>query len=109
MNRTLLSSMVLGAALLSSGAAFAAAPSIPTSTPSTHVKRVHFELRNDTDQTITLKAGRQELSIDPGKTKSVRLPVGMNLVTEDATPTNAAGTVLVQVAAMLGDATVVLK
>jgi len=112
MNRSIITTMALGAALLSSGAIFAATPSIPTTpaaVPSAHVKQVHFDLRNDTAQTIKLQAGARELTVQPGKTMSVKLPIGTDLVAEAATPNRAAGTVLVQVADSLGDTTVVLK
>jgi hypothetical protein len=56
-----------------------------------------------------VQAGARELTVQPGKTMSVKLPIGTDLVAAAATPNRAAGTVLVQVANSLGDSTVVLK
>jgi hypothetical protein len=109
MNRSILTTMALGTALLCSGAAFAAAPSVPTATTPIYIHRVHFDLRNDTMQVITVQAGVQQFTVAPGKSMSVKLPIGTNLVAENSTPNRAAGTLLVQVGTALGDKTVVLK
>jgi hypothetical protein len=109
MNRSIVTTMALAASLLSGAAMYAETPaSIPATTVAS-TKLVHFSLRNDTTAPITLQAGTQELTIQPGKATSVKLPVGTNVIAETATPNRAAGTVLVQVAELLNAATVALK
>jgi hypothetical protein len=114
MNRSILTAMVIGASLMSSAAMHAATRSYYTvSAPSTHASsRAHlvaFSLRNDSNAPLKLRAGSRQLVIKSGATVDVKLPVGVNIVAEDATPNRAAGAVLVQVASLLGDATVELK
>jgi len=114
MNRSILTTMVIGASLLSSAAMHAATRSYyvmsaPSPHASSHARLVSFSLRNDSNAPFRLQAGTRELVIKSGATMDVKLPVGVNIVSENATPADAAGTVLVQVASVLGDATVVLK
>jgi len=110
MTRSVLTSMVLGASLLSGAAMHAETPtSVSAPVPFTNAKLVHFDLRNDTAAAIKVQAGAIELTLRPGYTVDVKLPVGLNVVAESATPERAAGSVLVQVAEALAGSTVEIK
>ena len=72
-------------------------------------KMVKLSIRNDSAQAVTLKAGEDLVTIEAGKTKSLQLPVGTRIVTEVATPSHEAGTLVAQVAKDLEGATLALK
>jgi hypothetical protein len=72
-------------------------------------KMVRFQLRNDSKAPIKVKAGDQELTLEPGKPQQVKLPEGTTVVAEETTPDFAAGTVLATVSPNLTDATLALK
>ena len=107
-----LGTMVAAAAMLAGPVAFA---SKPASTPTlakiaySKSKMVSFSLRNDGKDAISVKAGDKELTLQPGKTVSVKLEEGTQLVAVNATPNYAAGSVISVVSNTLSDNTLVLK
>lgn len=72
------------------------------------VKQVSVNFRNNGSAPVSIMAGATEITIAPGKTASAKLNVGDRIVSEDATPTAPAGTLLALVAPQLNNATVVL-
>jgi hypothetical protein len=70
---------------------------------------VHVTLANDTQQTIAVKAGDQEMKLEPGKTSSVALMVGDKVIAEDAGPTHPAGEVLIVASSAVDQATIHVK
>jgi hypothetical protein len=75
---------------------------------STKVKTVQLLLRNDTGMAIEVRAGETILQIAAGKTLSVKLPVGVTVVTDTATPHHKIGDVLVAVSTTLSGTTVAI-
>jgi hypothetical protein len=66
--------------------------------------KVSITLSNDSQQVLTLKAGDQDVTIQPGKTAAVKLTDGDKVVTEAASGTHAAGEVVAVASAELNDA-----
>ena len=107
-----LGTMVAAAAMLAGPVAFASQPvSNPTlmNVAYSKSKMVSFSLRNDGKDAISVKAGDKELTLQPGKTVSVKLEEGTQLVAVNATPNYAAGSVISVVSNTLSDNTLVLK
>ena len=107
-----LGTMVAAAAMLAGPVAFASQPvSNPTlmNVAYSKSKMVSFSLRNDSKGSISVKAGEKELTIEPGKTVSVKLAEGTQLVAINATSNFAAGSVISVVSNTLSDNTLVLK
>jgi hypothetical protein len=94
-----------------SGMAHAAPPDlgVPVRAMSDKAKMVKLNIRNDSGQQMTLRAGADVVTIEAGKTTALRLPVGTRIVMENSTPTHEAGTLLAQVAKELGGATLAVK
>lgn len=78
-----------------------AAPFFNRATPNTvraaKVQNVSFRVRNDTPQALTFKAGDQSFTLKVGETLSIKLPLGMPLTAESATPHFAIGSVMATV------------
>jgi len=110
-NRLFVATMVFGAALMSSGAVYAEPAGIPTPVHAavSNSKMVKFTVRNDSKEPITVKAGDSEMTFAPGKSTSVKLAVGTQLVAQNAGSTFAAGSILTVVSSTLDSATLVLK
>jgi hypothetical protein len=100
--------------------ALAAVVSIPAAMSASTIKspvhaffgkphKVSFTLRNDSQQTLSIKAGDQEIKIEPGKLAAVKLLEGEKVVTEVACGTHAAGDVVAVAAPQLNDAIVGIK
>jgi hypothetical protein len=70
---------------------------------------VHITLANDTQQAISIKAGDQELKLEPGKNIAVALATGDKVIAEDAGPTHPAGEVLIVASSAVDQATVHVK
>ena len=58
---------------------------------------------------MKLKAGAQELTLEPGKTTAIKLGVGEQIVVAEETGNRPAGTVLATVSNNLSDATLSFK
>jgi hypothetical protein len=104
--------LVLAASLASTPAVFAAPFGFGGHTPvnaAPKVKNVKFTLRNDSTSPIKVKIGDQEMTLAPGKPVDVKAASGLTVVSEEASATNPAGTVLATVTDVMGGATVVVR
>jgi hypothetical protein len=104
--------MVAAAAMLAGPVAFASKPaSTPTLTKVAYSKSkmVSFSLRNDSKASISVRAGEQEMTLQPGKTVSVKLAEGTQIVATNSTANYAAGAVIQVVSSGLSDSTLVLN
>jgi hypothetical protein len=111
--RVIGSTMVLAAALMAGESAHAA-PTIALHVPvlakmGRDKQMVKFHLRNDSKEPITVKAGSQEMTLDPGKLVDVALKIGETITVAKATPSFPEGTVLTTVNQDLKDSTIALR
>lgn len=70
---------------------------------------VSFHLRNDSKEPLTVKAGSQELTLEPGKPMDVSLKIGETITVAKATARFPEGTVLTTVNSDLKDTTIALR
>jgi hypothetical protein len=75
----------------------------------TKTKTVTLNLRNDSGAAMELKVGDSLMTIDNGKTVKVKLPVGTRIITNTATATRKAGSLVEEVSNDLNDATITLR
>jgi hypothetical protein len=106
--------MVLAAAMFASESVYAApttAVRIPVHAKmgSRDKQMVSFHLRNDSKEPVTVKAGSQELTLEPGKPMDVTLKIGETVTVAKATTRFPEGTVLATVNSDLKDSTVALR
>ena len=111
--RVLGSSMVL-AAVLMAGESVYAAPTIALHSPvlakmGRDKTLVSFHLRNDSKEPIVIKAGSQEMTLDPGKPMDVTLKIGETVTVSKGTAQFPQGTVLATVSTDLKDTTIALR
>ena len=78
-------------------AAPVAASAKHTADKSAKVKTVSFNLRNDSAASVTIQAGDQQFTVEPGKTASMKLAVGVQVIAVNGTNHIAAGSVVTQV------------
>lgn len=69
---------------------------------------VSFHLRNDSKEPLYVKAGSQELTLEPGKPVDVTLKIGETVTVAKATPSFAEGAILATVNPDLRDTTLAL-
>jgi urease beta subunit len=69
---------------------------------------IRFALRNASSAPIDLRAGDSTMTIAPGKTLDVNLPVGTKIVVATATGNRQPGDLVTQVTSVLKGTTVVL-
>ncbi|HEY8311415.1 MAG TPA: hypothetical protein VIG47_12705 [Gemmatimonadaceae bacterium] len=111
--RVIGSTMVL-AAVLMAGESMFAAPLTALRAP-VHAKMgktkdmVSFHLRNDSKEPLTVKAGSQEMTLEPGKPVDVTLKIGETLTVAKATAKFPEGTILATVNQDLKDTTIALR
>jgi hypothetical protein len=107
----LMGAIVMAAAMLAGQAVYAESAAIPT-TPGHATfkspKPVRFNMRNDSKMAIKVKAGDNEVVLEPGKIVPMKLEVGAQVVAEEMAPNYPSGTVIAVVAAYLSDSTIVL-
>lgn len=87
--------------------AYAAAP-FAAGTPGhafIGAKMVKMHVTNESTAPLKIQAGDQPITIEPGKSVDLNLAIGTRIVNIEATPTHAAGEVLVQVSGSLSGAT----
>lgn len=107
------STMVL-AVVLMAGESMFAAPLTALRVP-VHAKMgkqkdmVSFHLRNDSKEPLTIKAGAQEMTLEPGKPVGVTLKVGETVTIAKATANFQEGAVLATVSQDLKDTTIALR
>ena len=105
------SAMVLAASFVTGGAAFASplTPHSPLRAMFGKTHTVSFRLRNDSTQPVRIKAGDQDLTLEPGKATSVKLNVGDKVIVSEATSVLPAGSVITTAESSLSDATISFK
>ena len=111
-NKFVVGTVVAAVAMLAGPVAFASQPASKTTlakTVSSKSKTVSFSLRNDGKDSISVKAGEQDLTLQPGKTVSVKLAEGTQIVATNTTPNYATGAVISVVSSQLTDSTLVLR
>ena len=64
-------------------------------------KMISFNIRNDSKQTMVLKAGDQQYTVEPGKSTNLKAQEGSDVLTVNGTAHEAAGTVLTKVTKQL--------
>lgn len=104
--------MVLAAVLLAGETVYAApmtAFNVPVQAKMGKTKLVKLQLRNDSKEPLKVKAGDQEMTLQPGVETPVKLAPGTTIVAEETTPSFTAGSVLATVSAELNNATIALK
>ena len=74
-----------------------------------HDKAVHFEVKNDTASPLKLKCGEEMMSVEPGQTAKVKLPVGAKVTFASASGAHAAGELLAEVAGQLNGTTISVR
>jgi hypothetical protein len=106
--------MVLAAALMASESVYAA-PATALHVP-VHAKMfgkekqmVSFHLRNDSKDPLIVKAGSQQMTLEPGKPVDVTLKIGETVIVAKGTTRFPEGTVLATVDADLKDSTIALR
>ena len=72
-------------------------------------KVINLNLQNTSADSMTVQAGNQQITIAPKTTSKVKLNVGTQLVTVNATPSFSAGTLLTTVGSDLDGGTLTLK
>jgi hypothetical protein len=111
--RVMGSTMVL-AVVLMAGESVYAAPLTALHSP-VHAKMgkdkqmVTFHLRNDSTEQLVVKAGSQEMTLEPGKPVDVTLKVGETVTVAKSTKKFPEGTVLATVNQDLKDTTIALR
>lgn len=60
-------------------------------------KMISFSVRNDSKTTLVLKAGDKQFTIEPGKTTTMKLQEGSQLINVNGSEKQAAGSVLTTV------------
>lgn len=112
MIRVMGSTMLL-AAVLTTGGSMYAAPSTAlhagVHAMGKQKDMVSFHLRNDSTQPLVVKAGTQELTLEPGKPVDVTLKVGETVTVARATTSFQEGVVLATVSQDLKNTTIALK
>jgi hypothetical protein len=106
------STMVLAAVLLAGESVQAASLTaiyVPVHAMGKTKDTVTFHLRNDSKEPLMVKAGSQEMTLEPGKLVDVTLKVGETVTVAKATPTFAEGAVVATASRDLRDSTVALQ
>ena len=103
--------MVLAAAMMTATAVHAQPPAFSPAAERATLKNkmVSFSLRNDSKDSINVKAGDKDMTLEPGKTVSVKLAEGTQIVATNTTPHYASGAVILVVSTELSDNTLALK
>ncbi len=72
-------------------------------------KTVKLSLRNESSSTMDFRAGDKIFTVEAGKTVTVDVPPGTRIVSNSATTTKPAGTLIVEVSSNLGGSTIILR
>ncbi len=91
---------LVSATLGAAPAVYAAPVTVPVSIHgmfSKQPKAVSVSLRNDSNVPLELKIADKVMTLDAGKTVSLKLPVGTRILANDTTPSHAAGTLIEEV------------
>jgi hypothetical protein len=109
--RSVVAISVALAGLSASTAVYAAPTSLQVHVHAMFAKSkiVKFNVRNDTGAALELKVGDNVMTIEAGKTVALKLAIGTRILTNVATPTHEAGSLLAEVSPQLDDATIGIK
>jgi hypothetical protein len=114
MIRRIVGSTMVLAAVLMAGESVYAAPLTALRVP-VHAKMgkdkqmVSFHLRNDSADPLVVKAGSQEMTLEPGKPVDVTLKIGDTVTVAKSTKKFPEGTVLATANSDLKDTTIALR
>jgi hypothetical protein len=102
---------VIVAGFMASAAVYAAPNNVPSTVRVAYskTKTVKVALRNDSSSQMQLKVGEEVVSLDPGKTVAVKVPVGTRIVVNEATSTHQAGELIAEATTALDNSTVAIK
>jgi hypothetical protein len=111
MNRRLMTTMVVASALLAGEAVYAAppVPHLAVHAMFSNAGMVKLSLHNSTSEPITVEAGGEKMTLQPGQSMPVTLHSGDKIIADTASPTFVAGTVLAVVTSDLSGATILIK
>jgi len=114
MIRKVMGSTMVLAAVLMAGESVYAAPLTALHSPvlakmGKDKQMVSFHLRNDSKEPLIVKAGKDELTLEPGKPVDVTLKIGDTVTVARSTPKFSEGTVLATVNPDLKDTTIALR
>jgi hypothetical protein len=93
------------AGLAVSAPVYATGVPVPVRAFAAKTKVVKFNVRNDTSTLVELKVGDQVMSLDPGKTLALKLPVGTKVLMNNATPKHQAGELIAEASPTAADLT----
>jgi hypothetical protein len=82
---------------------------VPVHAMFAKAKMVRLSVRNDSSTPIELKAGEQVMTLNPGKTLALNLPVGTRILANTTSGKYQAGAVLAEISPELSDVTLSLK
>ena len=71
-------------------------------------KMITLSFRNDSAEVLELRAGEKVLTLEPGKTATLRLPLGMQVCLNKATSKHAVGYVVANADSYLDQTTIAL-
>lgn len=109
--RIVMGTMVMVASLVSSAAVYAqpVAVKVPVHAIFAHTKLVSFTLSNQTKETVQVTVNGNTLSIEPGKSTSVKAADGEKVIAANSTEHYAAGSVIVVASSAIAQANIVLR
>lgn len=110
--RVIGSSMVLAVVLMAGESIFAeplTALHVPVNAMGKQKEMVTFHLRNDSSQTLQVKAGNQQLTLEPGKPVDVTLKIGDTVTVAKGTSKFPEGTVIATASQDIKDSTIALR
>jgi hypothetical protein len=110
--RVMGSTMVLAVVLMAGESMFAApltALHAPVNAMGKQKEMVTFHLRNDSKDALIVKAGSQQLTLEPGKPVDVTLKIGDTVTVAKGTASFPEGTVVATASNDLKDSTIALR
>ena len=109
--RMLATAVLVVSSVFASEAVYAAPTPLPSGIHAffAKTKMVTFALRNETGAPLKVKAGDSVMTLDVGKTISLKLPAGSSVTAEEATTNHAAGSLITQVSHDLSGATIAIR
>jgi hypothetical protein len=75
---------------------------------STKQQMVKLAVRNDSTTSLDLQLGDQKVTIAPGKTMDLKLPVGTRITTASQTPHTPSGTFIIEVTTSNNNSTIAI-
>ncbi len=72
-------------------------------------KTIKLSIRNDSSAAMELKVGEDVVTLEAGKTVTLKLPLGTRVVTNAATPTHQVGALVAQASSEMNGTTVAIR